>query len=162
MIGLFLVKIDVEGHHNMNLAQALKTKNRLAGELVRLNQILARENSRRSDSVSKVDRVQVWEKIQKLSDELGALKGRIATANIGIYTKLERMAELKSRISFIQGLNKREGEEISFVGRDQEKLVYQWESLINQEKADQLIVELQQQIDSLQDEVDAYNATTEI
>lgn len=146
----------------MNLAQALKTKNRLAGELVRLNQILARENSRRSDSVSKVDRVQVWEKIQKLSDELGALKGRIATANIGIYTKLERMAELKSRISFIQGLNKREGEEISFVGRDQEKLVYQWESLINQEKADQLIVELQQQIDSLQDEVDAYNATTEI
>ena len=146
----------------MNLAQALKQKNRLAGELVRQQQILQRENARRSDSVSKVDRNEVWEKILSLSDELGELKGKITQANVNIYPALERMAELKARIAFIQGLQKREGEEVVFVGRDQEQVKYQWDSFINQEKCDETVAELQEQINDLQDEVDAYNATTEV
>lgn len=146
----------------MNLAQALKQKNRLAGELVRQQQILQRENSRRSDSVSTVDREVVWTKIQNLSEELGILKGKITTANIGIYPVLERMAELKSRISFVQTLDKREGEEISFVGRDQEKLTYKWDSTINQTRCDELIAKLQTDINVLQDQVDLFNHQTEI
>lgn len=146
----------------MNLAQALKLKNRLAGELVRKQQVLQRENARRSDSVSTVNRESVWEDIINLSDELGFLKGKIANANVGIYSKLERMAELKSRISFITNLNKREGEEVSFIGREQEKLTYKWDSTINQERADALINSIQEAIDLLQDEVDAYNAVTTI
>lgn len=146
----------------MNLAQALKQKNRLAGELVRQQQILQRENARRSDSVSQVDRDAVYEKILSLSDELGELKGKITQANVNIYPALERMAELKSRISFLQGLAKREGEEVVFVGRDQEQVKYQWDSFINQEKCDETVAELQEQINDLQDEVDAYNATTEV
>jgi len=146
----------------MNLAQALKQKNRLAGELVRQQQILQRENARRSDSVSLIDREPVWNKILQLSDELGVLKGKITTANIGIYPLLERMAELKARITFIQSLPKREGEEISFVGRDQEKLVYTWNSTINQQKSDDLVAKLQEQINTLQDQVDTYNSTTQI
>ncbi len=146
----------------MNLAQALKQKNRIAGELVRQQQILQRENARRSDSVSKVNRDEVWANIQKLSEELGVLKGKITTANIGIYPMLERMAELKSRISYLQSLPKREGEEISFVGRDQEKLVYTWNSLINQEECDARVSTLQVEINKLQDQVDTYNATTQV
>lgn len=146
----------------MNLSQALKTKNRLAGELVRQQQILRRENARRSDSVSGVDCKAVWERILKLSEELGAIKGKITTANIGIYPALERMAELKSRISFVQELEKREGPEVTYVGRDQEQVTYTWTSFINQEKSDALVLELQAEIDKLQDQVDAYNATTEV
>jgi hypothetical protein len=146
----------------MNLSQALKLKNRLAGELVRQQQILQRENARRNDSVSKVNRKEVWEKILKLSEELGLLKGRITQSNVNIYPALERMAELKARIAFLNSLQKREGEEISFVGRDQEKLVYTWESLINQQQADEMVAGLQEEINGLQDEVDAYNATTEL
>jgi len=146
----------------MNLSQALKTKNRLAGELVRQQQILQRENARRSDSVSGVDCKAVWDRILKLSDELGVIKGKITTANIGIYPALERMAELKSRISFIQGLQKREGTEVTFVGRDQEKMEYTWTSFINQETSDKMVLELQTEIDKLQDTVDTYNATTEV
>jgi hypothetical protein len=144
----------------MNLAQALKQKNRIAGELVRQQQILQRENARRSDSVSTVDREGVWNKIQNLSEELGILKGKITTANIGVYPLLERMAELKARISFVQALDKREGEEISFVGRDQEKLTYVWNSTINQTRCDELVAKLQTDINALQDQVDTYNATT--
>jgi hypothetical protein len=146
----------------MNLANALKQKNRIAGELVRQQQILQRENARRSDSVSKVERESVWKQIQSLSDELGTLKGKITVANIGIYPLLERMAELKARISYIQMLDKREGEEVSFIGRDQEKLTYTWDSTINQVRSDSMIAELQTQINDLQDKVDQYNATTTV
>ena len=146
----------------MNLAQALKQKNRLAGELVRQQQILQRENARRSDSVSSVDRDVVYQKILGISDDLGELKGKITQANVNIYPALERMAELKARIAFIQGLQKREGEEVVFVGRDQEQVKYQWDSYINQETCDETVADLQEQINDLQDEVDAYNATTEV
>lgn len=146
----------------MNLAQALKLKNRLAGELVRKQQILGRENARRNDSVSKIDREAVWNEIVEISDKLGELKGRISRANIAIYPSLERMAELKSRITFLSNLPKREGEEVSFVGRDSEKLIYTWDSFINQERADEEVADLQEEINDLQDKVDAYNATTQL
>lgn len=146
----------------MNLAQALKLKNRLAGELVRKQQILERENARRNDSVSKIDREAVWNEIVEISDKLGELKGRISRANIAIYPSLERMAELKSRITFLSNLPKREGEEVSFVGWDSEKLIYTWDSFINQERADEEVADLQEEINDLQDKVDAYNATTQL
>ena len=145
---------------NMNLSQALKMKNRLAGELVRQQEILQRENARRSDNVSKIDRQKIWESILSLSLQLGELKGKITRANFNIYPVLERMAELKSRISFLNGLPYKEGEEMSFVGRDQEKVVYQWNSFINQQKSDELVAELQETINQCQDEVDQFNATT--
>lgn len=147
---------------NMNLAQALKLKNRLAGELVKQQQILQRENARRSDSVSKVDRERTWNNIRELSARLGELKGKITQANIGIYPSLERMAELKSRIAYLNSLPKREGEEVTFVGRDQEEKKYHWNSFINQESCDAMVAELQEKINELQDKVDEYNATTQI
>jgi hypothetical protein len=145
----------------MNLSQALKQKNRLAGELVRHQQILLRENSKRSDSVSTVDRYTIWLKIQEISDELGVLKGKISTANIGIYPLIERMAELKSRIAYVASLPKREGEE-KVMGYQTETLTYKWDSFINQEKSDKLTFELQEKINELQDKIDNYNATTNI
>lgn len=146
----------------MTLSNALKQKNRLAGELVRLQQILLRENERRSDSTSTVDRQSIWDKIITVSNDLGVIKGKISEANIGIYSKLERMAELKSRISYLKTLPVHEGEEVVFVGRDQEKMVYTWNSFINQESIDLKVESIQEEINSLQDEVDLYNATTEI
>jgi predicted nucleic acid-binding Zn-ribbon protein len=146
----------------MTLSQALKQKNRLAGELVRQQQILSRENARRSDNVSKVDREAVWKQILALSDELGTLKGKITKANVNIYPVLERMAELKSRIAYVTALPKRDGEEVERYGRSDEKITYQWDSFINQQRSDELVAQLQTEINSLQDQVDAYNATTEI
>ena len=146
----------------MKLNQALKVKNRLAGEVARFNQILHRENSRRNDNPSTVNREEIWNKIVATSNELGDLKGRISTANVGIYAKLERMGELKSRIAFINSLSKRTGEEIVPLHGDREPLKYTWNSYVNQEKADGMVIDLQKQIETLQDEVDSYNATTEI
>lgn len=146
----------------MNIAQALKLKNRLAGELNRKQQILARENARRNDSVSKVDRMAVWTEILALSDKLGELKGRITQANVSIYPALERMAELKSRIAYVENLPKREGEELEYVGRNDERVSRNWDSYINQEEADRLVAKFQTEIDELQDKVDTFNATTQL
>lgn len=146
----------------MKLSQALKTKNRLAGEIVKLQQILSRENSIRNDNPSKVNRGEIWDKILDTSNQLGRIKAIIAVANVPIYHHIERMAELKSRICYIQSLPKREGEEVMFVGRDQEKLTYTYSAFINQERADELIEKLQKEIDSNQDAIDLYNASNSI
>jgi len=146
----------------MKLSQALKLKNRLAGELSRLQNILFRENSRRSDNPSKVNQADIWIQIQKISDELGELKAKIAAANIGIYSAIERMAELKSRITYIATLPKRDTPDIQLIGRDQEKVEYTWTPFINQQMADELTSQYQKQCDKLQDKIDTYNATTDI
>ena len=146
----------------MNIAQALKLKNRLAGELARKQQILSRENARRSDSVSKVDRQSIWNDILTISDQLGELKGKITRANVSIYPALERMSELKSRIAYVERLPMREGEEVEYLGRDNERITRTWNSFINQEESDRLVAKYQAEIDELQDKVDAFNATTQL
>jgi hypothetical protein len=146
----------------MTISQALKSKSRMAGELVRLQAILQRENARKSDSVSTVNRQEVWDKIVKTSNDLGELKGKITIANIGIYPVLERMSELKSRIAFINNLPKKAGTEVEPSYGNQERITYTWDSFITQEKADEMIVLLQQEINTLQDQCDSYNGSTEI
>ena len=140
----------------------LKQKSRLAGELVRLQQILTRETARRSDSVTTVNREEIWNQIVSTSNQLGTLKGQITIANIGIYPTLESMSELKSRIAYINGLNKRVGTEIEPSYGNNERITHTWESYITQEKADAMVVDLQAQINAAQDAVDAYNSNTDI
>jgi hypothetical protein len=145
----------------MNLSQALKEKNRLAGELVRLQTIFSRENSRRDDNVSKVNPEEVWKKILETSDRLGALKAKIAVANIEIYPAIERMAELKSRIAYLAALSKREGPE-DVVGYNTPTLHYKWTAFMNQQRCDEEIAAVQLLCNDLQDKIDSHNATHEI
>lgn len=144
------------------LNQSLKQKSRLAGELVRLQAILARENARREDSVSTVNRDDIWKQILDTSNKLGELKGRITVANIGIYPILERMSELKSRIAFLNSLPKRAGTEVEPSYGNNERITHTWESFITQEKADGMVVLLQKEINDSQDVVDQYNGSTSI
>jgi hypothetical protein len=146
----------------MTLNSALKQKSRMAGELVRLQAILQRENARKSDSVSTVNRQEVWDKIVNTSNDLGELKGKITIANIGIYPVLEKMSELKSRIAFINSLPKKAGTEVEPTYGNQERITYTWDSFITQEKADELVANLQLEINQNQDLVDQYNSSTNI
>ena len=134
----------------------------MAGELVRLQAILQRENARKSDSVSTVNRQEVWDKIVNTSNDLGELKGKITIANIGIYPVLEKMSELKSRIAFINSLPKKAGTEVEPTYGNQERITYTWDSFITQEKADELVANLQLEINQNQDLVDQYNSSTNI
>ena len=145
----------------LKLHTALKLKNRLAGEMTRLQQIVRRENSRRNDNPSKVKTGDVFAELNSTRTKLVALKSAIAAANVAIYPKLAEMEEIKSFIVFLQTLNTREGEEVAFVGGDK-TATYTWQVFLSQEVVDSMVKMQQDKIAELQDEVDTVNAATTI
>jgi len=146
----------------MKIVKALKQKNRLAGEVASLQEVLKRENSRRSDNPSKIVVETVTSQLKLKREELIDLKGRISKASAGIASKLARLEETKQEKNYFAGLPTREGTEVAFVGRDQEKLEYVWTAYYNREGVDKKLAELQEEINNLQDEVDTFNASTDV
>lgn len=155
----------------ITLSHALKHKNRLAGEIARLREIVQRENSRKESQTARADvRVAFDENVAR-SRELAAFKGAIAAANAGvtgldrgIYGKLNLQAELRGMIAFIKALNTKEGEEVERVGflsRD-EAVRTVFVATITRDEVDRLTVAYQTEIERLQDEIDEFNATTRI
>jgi hypothetical protein len=145
---------------NVNLAKALKVKNRLAGELTRLRNVLKRENSRRNDNPSKIDPKEVDVSIKQIIAKLVATKSAITRANIDIYSTLVKLEEAKSEISYLQTLPVKEGVEKTAIGYNTREVIeYNWTAYLNQSSVDNRVKDLQTQADELQDEVDSYNAT---
>jgi hypothetical protein len=155
----------------INLSQALKHKNRLAGEVSRLREIVQRENSRKESQPARADVRAAFDASVSRSHELAHFKGAIAAANAGvtdadhgIYGKLNLQAELRGLIAFIKALNTKEGEEVERVGflsRD-EAVRTVFIAVITREEVDRLTVAFQTEIERLQDEIDEFNATTRI
>lgn len=146
----------------MNIAKALKVKNRLVGEVNRLKEIIRRENSRRDDNPSKIDVNSVVEEFLKASTRLSILKGEIQKANVGIFDSLALLEESKNSLNWLKTLPTREGEEVDFIGRDQEKLTHKWTAYYNQERLDKEVKKLEDFISLLQDGIDEYNAKTTV
>jgi hypothetical protein len=158
----------------VNLSKALKIKNRLAGELARLQTIFSRENSRRNDTTSKVDRGSVLAEIENMRADILSVKTAIAKANVGIYEQIARMEELKAYKKFINSLNTKEGEELRNLGRreyvwdededlkERKKIVYVWDAYTTQEDVDRINKEIQSEMDKTQDSIDEYNATHKV
>ncbi len=146
----------------MNISKALKVKNRLVGEVNRLKDIIRRENSRRDDNTSKIDVSLVVEELRQASVKLASIKASIQKANSGIFNDLALLEESKSTLNWLKTLPTREGEEVSFIGRDQEKLVHLWTAHYNQERLDKEVKKFEDLISSLQDTIDDYNAKTAV
>lgn len=155
----------------ISLSHALKHKNRLAGEVARLREIVQRENSRKESQPPRADVRAAFDQNVDRSRELAAFKGAIAAANAGvtgtdrgIYGKLNLQAELRGLIAFIKALNTKEGEEIERVGflsrDDAVRTVFV--ATITRDEVDRLTVAYQTEIERLQDEIDEFNATTRI
>lgn len=145
----------------MNIAKALKVKNRLVGRITNQQLVISRENSRRDDSVSTVDVEAEFKVLQDLLNELIDLKTKISVASTPIFNKLIIMQEYKAFINYLRGVSTREGVEIESYGQSVVK-EYKWTSFINDTKKDALIKELEDTINLLQDEVDNFNAITSI
>ncbi|MDO8540489.1 MAG: hypothetical protein Q7S40_08605 [Opitutaceae bacterium] len=154
-----------------NLSQALKQKNRLAGEIARGREIVQRENSRKESQAARADVRAVFDQCVAQSRELAAFKGAIASANAGvvsgdrgIYGKLNLQAELRGLITFLKSLNTKEGEElerVGFLSRDEAvRTVYI--ATIARDEVDRLVAAYQTEIEQLQDQIDEFNAITRI
>jgi hypothetical protein len=155
----------------ITLSHALKHKNRLAGEVARLREIVQRENSRKESQAVRADVRAAFDENVNRSRELAAFKGAIAAANagitgadLGIYGKLNLQAELRGLIAFIKALNTREGEvveQVGFLSRD-EAIRTVFIAVITRDEVDRLTVAFQNEIERLQDEIDEFNAITRI
>lgn len=145
----------------MNLAKALKEKNRLVGEINRIKGIIARENSHDVRNPSTVNVQDLYDLLNTTVDTLVSLKTCIFKANIGIYAEITKLGELKSFAEWLRGLPVREGleETQGFGGTLYSKT---FTATIKQSDVDKIIANIQNRINDLQDTIDTYNATTDV
>lgn len=145
----------------MKIHKALKVKNRLAGEVAQLQQIFNRENSRRNDNPSKIDPATVLRDLNKKREELFNLKGAISQATAPIQPLLAELEERKSEINFMNSVPCREGTEIVPMHQS-EPIKYVWKAYMTRAELDDRVAALQLRINNLQDQIDDFNAKTDI
>lgn len=149
-------------NNRINVAKALKVKNRLVGELTKLQEIARRENSRRDDNPSKVDVGEVFAQIAEARSKLVALKAAIVQASAPAAEELARLAEVKAFLNWLPALPVREGEEKESIGYSKEVITRNWTALYNRGAVDKWVAELQEEANALQDKIDDFNAQTQV
>lgn len=157
----------------MNLAKALKTKNRLAGEVARLKaQINAfnvvrikivnygASDEKRFSRARPIDVGKAMVDLEGKVRELINLKTAIAKANVGIYQKIEEMNEAKGMITFYEAMPEDRADDID----TEEDVVTatSWENIVTSSMKARIIETNRKLVEMLQDEIDEYNATTYI
>ena len=143
----------------MNIKQALKYKNKLASKMNEEFEKANRYNSVEEGNVRPYSAFEALNKAIAMSNELVELKTKIHKANSEVYDKIFMMSELKTRIIKLKNLDCSEGKRTDRYGlRSETPIINTVE--INIITKDVLIHDIELQIEKLQDELDAHNATT--
>jgi len=142
----------------MKLVNALKVKNRIAGEVTRLSGIIKRENSKVIGSTSAVDMKAVSDEYKDSIEKLINIKAAIAKANADIYEKIDRMSEYKSLIKFYIELDTKDGRYRISGDYGKDSYVEEYKAFYKQEDIDRMVKDLRLKIEALQDEIDEFNA----
>ena len=145
----------------ISLAQALKEKNRIAGELAEAWRLIAMENSMREDRRRVTDLEELYKTIQLYTDKLIELKTKIGLANAGNLENIYHMEECKHELSKIEQIDTDESSDFQKIS-DSEFKEYKRTVVFNSSIIWDWKQKLQQECNRLQDEMDTYNATTKI
>ena len=143
----------------MNIKQALKKKNKLVGlineEWTKASQynVIDEGNPRPYSAVSAITK---W---MELSEELVELKSKIQKANVPVYDKIFKLAELKNQVKYLKSLNCVSG-----------KIPNRWDSSeptikhaeLNVVERDSMVKTLESSIEYIQDELDQWNHNTNL
>lgn len=146
----------------MTLAKALSVKNRLAGRLAQARSNIETYNSvlagqRDEDGRAGVDVRAEYGRLLMLQDGLVAVKAAIQRANLAIYEDVLRLGEMKALIQMLNGLNTKHGTEPSYNGVE-----YHFVATITKPEALESVRRLEAEIDTLQDKLNKYNASTKV
>jgi len=141
----------------MNLAKALKRKNRLAQKVNDLKTEIQRENRTRSDDSKKIDVGTLIEELRTSIDNLVKLKISIFVASTPMRENILRLGEMKAYITFLRTIDTREGK-VSDYGETEVEYVATIDKIYVKTK----IEKYEKEIDGIQDELDAFNHRTEI
>ena len=154
---------ETKATKKMTIARALKEKERVARKLQSARETLSRVNSVMVGLKRPVDAKEVFETVQRLQNRYLEIKKAIAAANAGISAQLTEMLVVRAEKEYYEKLDCRESSprgdwEISDTGSRVWR-TEQFDAYINEGKRQEIVAALEQRLDDLQDEVDAFNAT---
>ena len=144
----------------VTIARALKEKNRVAGRLAKARELVGRENSKDKNVPRGIDVSETYALAKTLRDRLISIKSAISEANSPIVSKIIELDEVKSEISYLNGLDVKEGKFVS--GSYRTRIETDLDAVIRQPQVLDEVTALQARADRLQDELDEFNATTKI
>ena len=141
----------------ISVAQALKEKKRLVGEIAFLWQHFQNENSCLETHKRKIDVKQTLQTIEHYTAKLVELKTKISLANQGEHLQnMQRLAAIRKEIAKLAETNGSEDsvyENLKWIKRT---------AIVSVNQLEQMQFELRREADALQDKLDAHNAKTMI
>ena len=143
----------------ITLAQALKEKNRIVGEISKLWLLVQRENACWENRTRSIDVNETMQTINEYTQKLIELKTKIGKANEGNLENMYALEEYKSQISKYGNIDT--DEEVRYLGENQDRTLKK-NCEIKTSEVLKLQKSLQIKCNQLQDELDAYNATHKI
>ena len=144
------------------LARALKKKNRIAGRLHHVQELVQKENRKIKDSPRTLSPEDLAAEAERLSGQLIAVKTAIAKANAGIVGTIVELEEVKSLLAFFREVPADDDLEILEGRFGSQRTIVEWD--VAMDKSDLLAKrgELQERADALQDKLDEYNVRTKV
>ena len=144
------------------LARALKEKNRIAGRLHYLQELVRKENRKIKDSPRKLSPADLAAEAERLSEQLIAVKTVIAEANAGIVGTIVELEEVKSLLAFFREVPADDDLEILEGRFGSQRTIVEWD--VAMDKSTLLLKrgELRARADALQDRLDEYNIRTKV
>lgn len=144
----------------MTIRQALKQKNKLVKEISDKTKQLHVYNSVELGNNRPYSTKKITEELEVLISDLITLKTKIHKANEPVYHLIFEMSEWKSYIKILNNMDCTEGKSTG------DRFRYDSESVktseISVRERDEYVKSYEDRIESIQDELDTFNATTEI
>jgi len=145
----------------MNLTKALKHKKKLVKQIDEMFIRFQKYNSQPVDQVGTgYNPEEAYTKWVELTNELIGLKTKIQNANTPIAGKIFRLGEVKNLISRIRGLDTKAGVFRDRYRTNEETITYV--AYMDLFTKDNLIKGWEEEIEQLQEEIEAFNAITKI
>ena len=142
----------------MKLHKALKTKNQIVRKIQVLKNLIQQYNSVLIENKDNIpyDTKELYDELLHEINSLVTLKYVIYQANENIQHKIFMLGEYKSLVEFLKKLDIKEGLYKSYDNSSN------YVAKIGANERDKLIKNFEDKIDAIQDELDEYNATTEV
>ena len=144
----------------ISLAQALKEKNRIAGEINLLWNAVQKQNSCYEGHKRSIDVNATIERINLYTEKLIELKAKIGKANSGNLENMYALEECKNQIKKYESINA--DEYIPLFDDDYGELNKKKTCILSASDIFETRTRLQYKCNGLQDEIDAYNVVHKI
>jgi hypothetical protein len=143
----------------MNLTKALKHKKKLVKQADEFYSRFANYNSFEAGTTPSYNPEEMFERWLKTTDELVDLKAKIHQANVPIAEKIFKLGEIKNIISRMRSIDTKEGKIRDRYSND---APVEYIAYINLFNKDLQIKNYEEELEKLQEEIEAFNAITKI